>query len=234
MSLYQPETSSQEHQPSPDRTDAILAKQVLGGNTSAFEFLVQRYKTPLFSFICRFLGDYDLACNVSQQVFLRLYTSLPKLDTGEPFRPWLFHVAHNCCVDELRRKHRSALHFSQLEGSEGKPDGPSDIPDPRLLPEEVVERRDLRAQLQDAILALPPKFRSVVILRYSSQMSFSEIGKVLDMSDATAKASFHQAKGLLRKTLLARLDATQHNSSRKKPTSLWRSLLFTMRMVFWS
>ena len=193
--------------PSLDMTDAVLAKQVLSGDQEAFELLVRRYNTPLFSFICRFLGDYDLACDVLQQVFLRFYTSLPKLGTGEPFKSWLFQVARNCCVDELRRKHRYAIHFSQLEveNSDGELTGLSDIPDPGPLPEEVVERHDLQILLQDAIQTLPPKFRSVVILRYASQMSFSEIGQVLSMPEATAKTYFHRAKVLLRKIILAHL-----------------------------
>ena len=190
-----------------DMTDAVLAKQVLSGDQEAFELLVRRYNTPLFNFICRFLGDYDLACDVLQQVFLRFYTSLPKLGTGEPFKSWLFQVARNCCVDELRRKHRYAIHFSQLEveNSEGELTGLCDIPDPRPLPEEVVERRDLQALLQEAIQTLPPKFRSVVILRYASQMSFSEIGQVLSMPEATAKTYFHRAKVLLRKIIISHL-----------------------------
>src|SRR5438477_2993569 len=166
---------TQEHilpGPSLDMTDAVLAEQVLSGDQEAFELLVQRYNAPLFNFICRFLGDYDLACDVLQQVFLRFYTSLPKLETGKPFKPWLFQVARNCCVDELRRKYRSAIHFSQLENNEGDLVGLCDIPDPGPLPEDVVERRDLQALLQQAIETLPPKFRSVVILRYTSQMSF--------------------------------------------------------------
>src|SRR5579864_3113771 len=76
--------------PSLDMTDAVLAKQVLSGDQEAFELLVRRYSTPLFNFICRFLGDYDLACDVLQQVFIRFYTSLPKLGTSEPFKSWLF------------------------------------------------------------------------------------------------------------------------------------------------
>jgi len=198
---------TQEHQqtPSLNRTDAVLAKRVLDGDQKAFEFLVRRYETPLFNFICRFLGDYDQACDVLQLVFIRLYTSLPKLGTGEPFRPWLFQVARNCCVDELRRRNRGAVHFSQLENSEGELAGLCDLPDPGPLPEEVMERRDLQAQLQGAIETLPPKFRSVVILRYSSQMSFVEIGQVLSMPEATAKTYCHRAKILLRKAMLARL-----------------------------
>jgi RNA polymerase sigma-70 factor (ECF subfamily) len=196
---------TQEHQqtPSLDMTDAVLAQQVLSGDQEAFELLVRRYEAPLFNFICHFLGDYDQACDVLQQVFIRFYTSLPKLGTGEPFKPWLFQVARNCCVDELRRKHRSTLHFSQLENSEGELAGLCDIPDPGPLPEEVLERHDLQAQLQSAIEMLPPKFRSVVLLRYTSQMSFVEIGQVLSMPEATAKTYFHRAKILLRKTLLA-------------------------------
>jgi len=186
-----------------DISDMVLAQQVLSGEQDAFERLVHRYSTPLFNFICRFLGDYDQACDVLQLVFLRFYTSLPKLGTTEPFKPWLFQVARNCCVDELRRRKRYAIHFSQLEteNSEGEVTFLGDMADPGPLPEEIMERHDLQHVLQDAIQSLPPKFRDVVTLRYLAQLSFSEIGRTLDMPEATAKTYFHRAKVLLRKTL---------------------------------
>jgi RNA polymerase sigma-70 factor (ECF subfamily) len=203
---------TQEHTQTlvPDMSDAMLAQLVLAGDQDAFELLVRRYSTPLFNFICRFLGDYDLACDVLQQVFLRFYTSLPKLGTGEPFKSWLFQVARNCCVDELRRRHRYAIRFSQLEidNGDGELTGLCDIPDPGPLPEELVERRDLQLLLMKAIESLPPKFRSVVVLRYASQLSFSEIGKALSMPEATAKTYFHRAKALLRKILSAHQKAS--------------------------
>ena len=202
---------TQEHTQTqlPDVSDAMLAQLVLAGDQDAFEMLVRRYSTPLFNFICRFLGDYDLACDVLQQVFLRFYTSLPKLGTGEPFKPWLFQVARNCCVDELRRKHRYAIRFSQLEADngDGESTGLCDIPDPGPLPDELIERRDLQLLLIKAIDSLPPKFRAVVILRYASQLSFSEIGKALSMPEATAKTYFHRAKALLRKIITAQSQA---------------------------
>ncbi len=123
--------------PSTNCSDALLAQQTLAGDQRAFEILVQRYSTPLFNFICHFLGDYDQACDVLQQVFLRFYTSLPKLGTGDPFKPWLFQVARNCCVDELRRRRRYAIQFSQLESDENEGEGTSflnDIPDTGPLP----------------------------------------------------------------------------------------------------
>src|SRR5258708_7950230 len=194
----------------PGMSDAVLAQLVLAGDQDAFEMLVRRYNTPLFNFICRFLGDYDLACDVLQQVFLRFYTSLPKLATGEPFKSWLFQVARNCCVDELRRRRRYAIRFSQLEieNGDGELTGLCDIPDPGPLPDELIERRDLQQLLINAIQSLPPKFRSVVVLRYASQLSFSEIGKVLSMPEATAKTYFHRAKALLRKIISSRQKTT--------------------------
>ncbi len=187
----------------PEITDGMLVKQTLAGDQRAFEALVQRYNVPLFNFICHCLGDYDLACDVSQQVFLQLYISMPTLRTGEPLKAWLFQVARNRCLDELRRKR--AIHFSELESASDDDDlSPLAImPDLRPLPEEIAERHDLQSSLRSAIEALPPKFRSVVLLRYAGQLSFSEIGKTLNMPEATAKTYFQRARPLLRNALAA-------------------------------
>jgi len=185
----------------PEITDGTLVQQTLAGDQRAFETLVHRYNVPLFNFICHCLGDYDLACDVSQQVFLQLYISMPTLRTGEPLKAWLFQVARNRCLDELRRKR--AIHFSELEAASDDDDlSPLAImPDMRPLPEEIAERHDLQSALRQAIEALPPKFRYVVLLRYAGQLSFSEIGKTLNMPEATAKTYFQRARPLLRTAL---------------------------------
>lgn len=188
--------------------DGVLAQKTLAGDQQAFEVLVQRYSAPLFNFICHFLGDYDQACDISQQVFLQLYISLPTLRTGEPLKAWLFQVARNRCLDELRRKR--AIHFSELESSSDDVElSPLAVmPDTSPLPEELAERHDLQLHLQQAIQALPPKFRSVVLLRYASQLSFSDIGRTLNMPEATAKTYFQRAKPLLRAALSTQLQAS--------------------------
>ena len=188
--------------------DGILAQQALAGDEQAFEVLVHRYSTPLFNFICRFLGDYDQACDIVQQVFLQLYISLPTLRVGEPLKAWLFQVARNRCLDELRRKH--AVHFSELEttSDEDELSPLAVMPDTSPLPEELAERPDLQKHLQQAILALPPKFRPVVLLRYTAQLSFSEIGRTLHMPEATAKTYFQRAKPLLRSALATQFQVT--------------------------
>src|SRR5437763_1186220 len=181
-------------------SDGALAQQALAGHQWAFEALVHRYSTPLFSFIYHFLGDYDPACDILQQVFLQLYLSLATLRTGDPLKPWLFQVARNRCLDDIRqRQRRRNVHFSELEAPMDEEELPSlvTIPDTSPLPEELAERHDLQRRLHQAIQALPPKFRAVVFLRYAAQLSFSEIAQTLNMPTATAKTYFQRAKPLL-------------------------------------
>lgn len=184
-----------------DISDGVLAQQTLAGDPYAFEDLVKRYSTPLFNFIYRFLGDYDQACDILQHVFIQLHGSLNTLRTDKPLKAWLFQVARNRCLDELRRKR--VIHFSELESvNDDEELSPlAAIPDNGPLPEELAEQSDLQYRLQEAIHTLPIKFRSVVLLRYAGQLSFSEIGQTLNMPEATAKTYFQRAKPLLRAAL---------------------------------
>jgi RNA polymerase sigma factor (sigma-70 family) len=189
-------------------TDGILAQQSIEGNEEAFEKLVQRYSNPLFHYISRFLNDTDTAADILQHVLTQLYLSLPKLHTGEPLKPWLFRVAHNRCLDELR--HKRGIPFSEMQLTV---DGDElsileAIPDTSPLPEDIAEQHDVQRILQEAISTLPPKFRAVALLRYTSQLSFAEIAQTLQMPEATAKTYFQRAKPALRAALHDQLSAT--------------------------
>lgn len=190
-----------------DVTDGLLAQQTLAGDQDAFEQLVRRYSHSLFTFICRFSNDYDDASDILQQVFTQLYLSLPTLRTDEPFKGWLFRVARNRCLDELRRK--QVMHFSELQvpGEEDDLSPLALLPDRRPLPEEVAERHDLQQVLQEAINQLPPKFRAVVLMRYAGQLTFFEVGQALAMPETTAKTYFQRAKPLLRAALRNQLSS---------------------------
>ena len=112
-------------------TDGALVQQTLAGDQRAFEMLVRRYNVPLFNFICHCLGDYDLACDVSQQVFLQLYISMPTLRIGEPLSgasaqstslnskpPTMKTISHHwrlCPIlAHCRKRSQSAMIFSAL------------------------------------------------------------------------------------------------------------------------
>ena len=197
--------------------DGVLARRALLGDQQAFEGLVQRYRRPLFRYIYNFLGDYDQACDVLQHVFIRLYTSLPSLGTEKPLKGWLFRIAHNRCVDELRRR-KYAVHFLELESADDDEEmaALASLPDPNPLPEEIAERRELQRDLRQAIEALPLQYRAVVLLRYARHLSFPEIARALNVPESTAKTNFHRARPLLRATLLKQMRVSSYREIQKE------------------
>ena len=185
--------------------DRVLVKQTLAGGEDAFEALVRRYQVRVFHFIRRYISDYDQACDVFQRVLLKLFASLPKLCIAqEQLGPWLFHVARNCCIDELRR--RRMVCFSELEWEveeEAVELSPlASLVDPGPSPEETLEYHEVQRMLSEAIEGLPPSLRPVVLLHYADQLSFSEIGQRLKMPASTAKTYFYRARPLLRAILM--------------------------------
>jgi RNA polymerase sigma factor (sigma-70 family) len=186
--------------------DGILVGQAQAGDQHAFEFLVSRYHRPLVSYIRVFLKDGDQVFDVLQHVYLQLYLSLPILLTNVSLKGWLFQVAHNRCLDELRRRRRRAeAPFSTLAWEYRDEDlSPIEaIPDPDPLPEEVAERIDLYCLLHEAIASLPPKFRPIVQLRCFRQLSFAEIGRMLNMPENTVKTYFYRSLPRLRRALVS-------------------------------
>lgn len=180
-------------------SDGHLAYLTLRGDEFAFEALVERYSSSLFHFIYHFLDDYDGACDVLQQVMVRLYTSLPRLHQERSFRAWLFRVAHNRAIDEIRS--RRCLHFSELESAGTEETELTTLTDNALLPQELLEYHELQSYLRHAIAQLPLHYRDVVLLRYLLQLTFAEISHIVEKPETTVKTYFHRAKHLLRGTL---------------------------------
>ncbi len=133
-----------------DIPDSVLIRQMLDGDQYSFEALYQRYHEMVFNFAARYLRDTDLACDVTQHVFFRLYASMPFPFLNTTLKPWLLRVARNRCLDELRKKRD--IYFSQLESTDSQDDDAlsplSNIADPYPLPQELFEQHDLQQSLQ--------------------------------------------------------------------------------------
>lgn len=186
--------------------DGTLVTRALAGDSSAFDALVNRYRTLLASYVGGFFPDREQVLDVLQHVHLQLYLSLPGLLTTVSLRAWLFHVARNRCLDELRRLRRHAtVPFSTLAWEDGEEEQSlvAAIPDPDPLPEEVVETHERYGSLHQAIATLPPKFRSIVILHCFKQLTFPEIGRLLHLPDSTVKTYYYRSLPHLRRTLVS-------------------------------
>lgn len=188
-----------------DTSDGFLIQQALAGDQEAFEALVYRYRTLLLQHIFRYVGEYEEARDVLQQVWLQLYLSLNTLRVKGPIKPWLYKVAHNCSVDTLRRKR--LIYFAEVEAGneEGEASLLDTILDTSPTPEERAERHDLQRSVRRAIQAIPYAYRPVILLRYGDQLNFPEIGRILNKRDATVKTQFYRAKSLLRAALAEQL-----------------------------
>lgn len=191
------------------RSDNALIVQTLAGDERAFTILVQRYQLPLYHFIQSLLKEPEWTSDVLQFVFLQLYLSLSKLQntlssthTRLPLKSWLFQVAWNRCIDELRKQR--CLPFSELEAScdDAEFSLINVIPDHDPLPDVIAEQHELQMTLHQAIHRLPRQFRLIVLLRYTQELSFGEIGRALNIPENTAKTYFQRARPLLRESLL--------------------------------
>jgi RNA polymerase sigma factor (sigma-70 family) len=191
-------------------SDVVLVQQARDGKQNAFEMLVQRYSTILLNFSLFYVKEHTQACDILQQVWLRLFLALPTLHTERSLKSWLLQVTHNCCIDELR--HRRALHFSELEANREQQEVPEHFTllDSTPSPEEIAELHELRQRLQQAIHALPPKYQAIVTLRYTAQLRFSEIAQMLRIPEASAKTSMQRAKKMLRSSLREWVESPSH------------------------
>jgi RNA polymerase sigma-70 factor (ECF subfamily) len=176
--------------------DDLLLQQAHAGDQRAFECLVERHGPWLLRRIDHTMRDDQVAQDILQQVWLRLYRSLFSLRLQGTLPAWLARVALNCCVDELRRKRLPT--FSELAAGEGEEVPPvALLLDPAPLSEELVERQELHQSLLAAIGTLPPRMQAVVLLRAEAELSYGEIGQELGIPVSTAKTIFFRAKRLL-------------------------------------
>jgi RNA polymerase sigma-70 factor (ECF subfamily) len=181
------------------RDDEALARAYCEGDEASFEELVHRYMKPIFNFAFRMVGTYSDADDVAQDVFVQVYKSLPSARLDMPFRPWLYVIARNKCLDFLKRKR--PIMFSALERPDSSESPIASIADREPLPDEIAERADLQRLLRDAIARLPERYRTVVSLRYAGELTFGEIAQALSLPENTVKTHFQRAKQMLKAEL---------------------------------
>jgi len=171
--------------------DAQLVQQCLRGEGPAWEELVKRHTRRVFNLCYRFTGNPAEAEDLSQEVFLRIYRTLPSYRAAEgAFPTWLSSVTRNLLVDHYRRTKRDRVTDSiedampQLEEKHST----------ARTPDRLALASELSAQLQTALGRLSPELREAVILRDLQQLEYEEIRAVLQVPEGTVKSRINRGR----------------------------------------
>jgi RNA polymerase sigma-70 factor (ECF subfamily) len=174
--------------------------EVKAGDAASFELLLQKYRTPLVNFLYRMVRDREVAEDLAQEVFLRVYRARKKYAPNAKFTTWLFRIATNLALNTLRdsRFRQREVSLDQ-RGDSGESDQPAiEIPDRRPRADELLVARDRAEIIRRAILALPEKQRAAVLLHKYQEMDYDAIARILDCSESALKSLLFRAYETLR------------------------------------
>jgi RNA polymerase sigma-70 factor (ECF subfamily) len=175
--------------------DRDLVASAVSGAEGSFEELVRRYQRPISAYVYRMVGNYESALDLTQEIFIKVYSSLDRYRSEFKFSTWIYKIAHNAAVDHLRRT--ATREQSLVVGPEGDQ---FDLPieSGRLSPEQESEQRERRVEIEIVVRALPANYRELIILRHSQDLSYEEIVEVTGLPLGTVKNRLFRAREMMR------------------------------------
>ena len=166
-------------------SDERLAARAADGDLASFEELVVRYRRSVYRLARSITGNHEDADDAVQETFIRVFRSLGRFDPSRPFRPWIKKITFNTSLTVLRKTARKNSEVDMdLERFEGSTPGP----------EQLMQARDLQAQMDEALSALPTDLRATFILRASEGMSYRDIARTTGVRIGTVMSRLSRAR----------------------------------------
>jgi RNA polymerase sigma-70 factor (ECF subfamily) len=181
------------------RGDEELLARAAEGDEGALAVLVGRYQRRVVGFLAQMLGDVELARDLTQEVFVRVWGAASTFNPRYRFTTWLFRIAHNLAIDHLRKRRlaTTSLHSVSGDGEEQTLQLPAKGKDPL----GHLENRELAGALRRAIGELKEDYRELVLLRHFALLSYQEIADLKGMPLGTVKNKLFRAHSVLREAL---------------------------------
>jgi RNA polymerase sigma-70 factor, ECF subfamily len=171
------------------------------GDVRAFEQLFQQYHRGIYNTIYQMTRNDADAADLTQEVFVRAYRALPRLQTPEAFTAWLYRIAVNLSRNWLRDRGRVRVESLELPGEDGEEGNTREIADPSGDPSTLVQTQDLQERVQKAVAGLSPDHRAVITMHHLQGMPVEEIARVMDCSIGTVKSRLSRARDNLKRKL---------------------------------
>ena len=172
---------------------ARLVQATLQGDSAAFECLILRYEARITTLATRLLGTRDDASDAAQEVFLRAFKYLHRLDLRKPVEPWLMRITVNVCRDAIRGRQRRQCALVDMEPPETVDASPDQL--------DGLMRKEERRILQKALCALPEHERLAIILRDVEGLSTAEVADILQSSETTVRSQISRGRVRLKATI---------------------------------
>jgi RNA polymerase sigma-70 factor (ECF subfamily) len=188
--------------PAPADPDAERMLRVQRGDLAAFEELVETHRQGVMNFVCRTLGDPTESEDIAQAVFVQVFKSAARYTATARFRTWLYTIARNLCLNELRRRRRHRAESLDLDPAGDDPAAFRPEPRAATLPAgEMLVRGELFEKVGEAIRTLPEKQRTALLLCREEELSYEEIARVLGCSLPATKSIIHRGRETLKELL---------------------------------
>ena len=182
-------------------SDAALMLRVKQGDRVAFEALVEKYKQPVMNLVYRTLRDPTEAEDVAQHVFLQVYKSAHRYEVSAKFSTWIFTIARNLSLNEIRRRTRHPA--DSMDATSPDDDQPLlQVEDRKSAsaPDALLQA-ELEAKVEEALAALPEKQRTALLMCREDELSYEEMAKVLGCSLSATTSLIHRARETLKEML---------------------------------
>jgi len=183
-------------------SDADVMLRVKAGDEAAFDYLVQKYRRPLVSFMYRMAHNTAAAEDLAQEVFLRVYRSRASYEASAKFSTWLYRIATNLAVNHARdTRHERPEVTVSLDEPDEDTGTTLELPDANLTAEQALVRRERMMAIRQKVEALPEQQRLAVIMHKYQQMDYKQIADVLKKSESATKSLLFRAYETLREQL---------------------------------
>ncbi|MGC8717030.1 MAG: sigma-70 family RNA polymerase sigma factor [bacterium] len=178
-----------------EETDELLVEKIKKGNDDAFRDLIRRYQRYVLNLVYRTIGDTNDAEDIAQEVFIKVYKSIRGFKGESKFSTWISKITVNVCMDKLREKSKNKEEDIEEEAW-------NTFAQPvNFSPEVMAERHELQETIKKAIESLPEELRAAFVLRELENLSYEEIGEMLNIPIGTVESRIYRARMKLRSYL---------------------------------
>lgn len=191
---------------SPEEGERLLLEGLREGAEWAYETLIQSFQQPVYNLVCRLLWDPADACDVVQEVFLKVFRKVGSFRGESSLKTWIYRIAVNEAHNHCRWNGRHRKQEVDLESGEDAGSFRDVLPSPDRSPYDYVLEREQHRFVEAALADLNPSFRSVLVLRDVEDLSYEEIAEILGLPLGTVKSRILRGREALRAQLEKRLE----------------------------